>query len=606
MKKMKKMIALMLALVLCLSMTGMSAFATEPDPVDPPPAEEEEQEEPSYDAPLTVTGLKTGDVAHFYQVIEWVGEAAGNVAGWKAKAPFATYLTEAKLREILVGTPVEDDPDTPEDESEDSVPPTGITSEIAGEIAKLASGAGTEVEESSGTATLENAAAGMWMALIDPADANTVYNPVFVSADYNKDEGGTVAVTDTFKDSVAKSSTLTLEKEAEDETSVDNDFEHTTAVGDTLDFTVSTTIPAYGFVYDTPHFAVKDTLTALELDAESVEVTTPEGLTKGKEYTVSATTSGYTLTFAPEYLTTLKTATEVVIEYKAVVTSDAANAVNEENNDVYIEYSHNPNDQSDYDVKKDTTQHYTFSLDAEGIGKDVIEELKGKKTSEIVKIGLDAAGKPITETKTTSEIGDPTVDYVEGPLAGAVFGLFTDSKCETPYKDKDGNDVTAESGTDGRMNFKGLDAGTYYIQEISAPAGYVTNSKIYTVEIVAETETVTVTEWWNGTAWVDTKPTSGTAKEVTYETDILKSYTVTIDGKETAKYTFTNNKEPHSTQIQWEEAELIEHPFPFDNTKGTELPSTGGVGTTMFYVIGSVLVLGAAVLLISKRRMNAR
>ena len=156
------------------------------------------------------------------------------------------------------------------------------------------------------------------------------------------------------------------------------------------------------------------------------------------------------------------------------------------------------------------------------------------------------------------------------------------------------------------MNFKGLDAGTYYIQEISAPAGYVTNSKIYTVEIVAETETVTVTEWWNGTAWVDTKPTSGTAKEVTYETDILKSYTVTIDGKETAKYTFTNNKEPHSTQIQWEEAELIEHPFPFDNTKGTELPSTGGVGTTMFYVIGSVLVLGAAVLLISKRRMNAR
>ena len=39
------------------------------------------------------------------------------------------------------------------------------------------------------------------------------------------------------------------------------------------------------------------------------------------------------------------------------------------------------------------------------------------------------------------------------------------------------------------------------------------------------------------------------------------------------------------------------------NNKGTVLPSTGGIGTTMFYVVGSVLVIGAAVVLISKRRM---
>ena len=40
------------------------------------------------------------------------------------------------------------------------------------------------------------------------------------------------------------------------------------------------------------------------------------------------------------------------------------------------------------------------------------------------------------------------------------------------------------------------------------------------------------------------------------------------------------------------------------NESGAELPSTGGIGTTMFYVVGSVLVIGAAVLLISKRRMT--
>lgn len=39
------------------------------------------------------------------------------------------------------------------------------------------------------------------------------------------------------------------------------------------------------------------------------------------------------------------------------------------------------------------------------------------------------------------------------------------------------------------------------------------------------------------------------------------------------------------------------------NNSGSELPSTGGIGTTMFYIVGSVLVIGAAVVLISKRRM---
>ena len=42
------------------------------------------------------------------------------------------------------------------------------------------------------------------------------------------------------------------------------------------------------------------------------------------------------------------------------------------------------------------------------------------------------------------------------------------------------------------------------------------------------------------------------------------------------------------------------------NKKGSSLPSTGGMGTTIFYVVGSILVLGAAILLITKKRMSAR
>ena len=41
------------------------------------------------------------------------------------------------------------------------------------------------------------------------------------------------------------------------------------------------------------------------------------------------------------------------------------------------------------------------------------------------------------------------------------------------------------------------------------------------------------------------------------------------------------------------------------NKKGAELPSTGGMGTTIFYVVGAILVIGAGVVLIARRRMNS-
>jgi LPXTG-motif cell wall-anchored protein len=44
--------------------------------------------------------------------------------------------------------------------------------------------------------------------------------------------------------------------------------------------------------------------------------------------------------------------------------------------------------------------------------------------------------------------------------------------------------------------------------------------------------------------------------------------------------------------------------FRIVNNKGSELPTTGGMGTTLFYVLGTVLVLGAGVLLITKKRMK--
>ena len=62
---------------------------------------------------------------------------------------------------------------------------------------------------------------------------------------------------------------------------------------------------------------------------------------------------------------------------------------------------------------------------------------------------------------------------------------------------------------------------------------------------------------------------------------------MTLDGPEISSVTPTDS----STEIV--------------NTKGVELPSTGGMGTTLFYIIGAVLVLGAGILLVTRRRMSA-
>jgi hypothetical protein len=101
-------------------------------------------------------------------------------------------------------------------------------------------------------------------------------------------------------------------------------------------------------------------------------------------------------------------------------------------NTVTTEFSHNPSDVSDHGFKKDTTQHYTFTLDAEGIGSGSNET--GKKTSEIVKVGLDEQGKPIKTTTQTSSI--TSTEKWEGPLAGAKFKLYTDANCTNEYVPK--------------------------------------------------------------------------------------------------------------------------------------------------------------------------
>ena len=100
----------------------------------------------------------------------------------------------------------------------------------------------------------------------------------------------------------------------------------------------------------------------------------------------------------------------------------------------------------------------------------------------------------------------------------------------------------------GKATVEGLDANTsYWLQETKAPAGY--NILAKRVEVKIEEANLTTT--MDGDVWE------------------------TGDG---------------GVQIT--------------NQTGTELPETGGMGTTLFYVVGGLLVVGAAVLLITRRRMS--
>ena len=147
------------------------------------------------------------------------------------------------------------------------------------------------------------------------------------------------------------------------------------------------------------------------------------------------------------------------------------------------------------------------------------------------------------------------------PLPGAGFKLYSDEACTDqsevqlyqkdgfyyPIKDVLGKEaVEMKSAANGTFNVKGLDAGTYYLKEITPPDGYSACKVI----------------------------------PVTIKADHSRNDQVNLEGSN-----LTND---------------------IVNIKagGITLPSTGGIGTTLFYVVGGGLMVAAIVLLVTKKRME--
>ena len=156
----------------------------------------------------------------------------------------------------------------------------------------------------------------------------------------------------------------------------------------------------------------------------------------------------------------------------------------------------------------------------------------------------------------------------EVALSGAKFVLYrmdggtqkyaklTGDKIASWVTDK-GDATTLETNGAGDILIEGLNVGTYYLEETEAPAGYNKLTEPIEVEITATTSVTS--------------------------------------GSETVQY--KNSGEPSYTTATNATVKVL-------NKAGTQLPSTGGIGTTLFYVIGGGLMAVAAVLLVTKKRMN--
>ena len=133
-----------------------------------------------------------------------------------------------------------------------------------------------------------------------------------------------------------------------------------------------------------------------------------------------------------------------------------------------------------------------------------------------------------------------------------------------------GEDLTNQITTpeSGVIVVKGVKSGSYEITEVTAPAGYNKLTAPVTVEAVKTGETSTHT-----TVYLD--------KDGNKVNESAKVFEVKVDIDTIA-----------ATAVV------------VVNKAGTELPSTGGIGTTIFYVLGAVLVVGAGVLLVTKKRMS--
>ena len=365
---------------------------------------------------------------------------------------------------------------------------------------------------------------------------------------------------------------------------------NTAGIGDIVDFQLDSKVPDMTD-YNKYYYVINDTMCAgLTFKPSSVRIyiddmNTPINSTN-YEVQTGAEAGGYSFqivmkNFKANYNDKAGKAIKVTYSAELNDNADRTEAGNE--NKVNLTYSNNPNHEykgdnepssntSDGDVTGITpdsnTKTYTTSLllnKIDGADSKALEGVKFKlKGSEVNKVIIanannfvvDANGIYYKLNNKTYTLQAPTSETAANyDSTTTKYSLNATSILHSGS----GAEAYVEASTDnkGIITFAGLGAGTYTLIETEALSGYNTLSNPITIEISA-------TPTLEGPNW-----------------------TVKKDGEALTKPTGI-------------------YEFTVENNKGVTLPSTGGIGTTIFYVVGSLLVAGALILLIAKKRMNIK
>ena len=381
----------------------------------------------------------------------------------------------------------------------------------------------------------------------------------------------------------------------------------TAAIGDTIEYEITGTVPnTEGYTYY--YYVVHDTLSeGLTLDQSSFVVKIGDKtLTKGTDYYVYFGEATNSFELALENLKALVDTADngvsvdsaISIKYNATVNDKAEIGKIPNTNTAKLEYSNNPGSSTRSDAAADKPGTPGTGA-ATGVGPKKITKTyvtaltilkvdgNGEKlTGAEFTLTGNNLNKVIVETNTTfrEATEGETADYYKlkngtytktAPISSEGAEGYNADKYEstTPEYVRVTTVTTSTEATgtpkqivgtvnaEGYVIFTGLNAGTYTLSETKTPSGYNTMSDI----------TFTISATQSSSSNVE-------GGSITWSSD---NATIVLDG--------TNGV--FDTTIE--------------NLPGTVLPSTGGIGTTLFYVLGSILVLGAGVLLVSKKRMSS-
>lgn len=348
-------------------------------------------------------------------------------------------------------------------------------------------------------------------------------------------------------------------------------------IGDRVPFKLIAAVPQNIDSYEEYTFIFHDTLSAgLTLDPESLHVYVTETtnaninefLPQNEDlYDVSDVDVDGSFTVTIPNIKALDShdhpANYIIVAYDAFLNENAEIGLDGNPNSVSLEFSNDPNGEGTGQTTEDTVIVFTYELDG-----TKVDGANHETTLEDAQFVLLNGAK----TRVARVANGKFVEWVEpDEIKNGLTGNDTLKMGQLTKEDFiNGGGLVITSDADGTFKIAGLDDGTYYLREIQAPAGY--NLLEEDVKLVITATTANGQDWNSGIA-----------------TDALTGLTISVNDGEL---------QPGNTDTGIVNVTV-------ENNRGATLPETGGMGTTLFYIIGGLLVVGAGILLVVRIRMKA-